>query len=65
MISLRLLGIAAMTVRAVQWTTGNVGKRAVRGAVRAIVAHPDLELVRPGVRTAVGGRGERVEFEHW
>src|SRR3954471_17695393 len=30
-----------MTVRVVQWTTGNVG----RCAVRAIVAHPDLELV--------------------
>lgn len=30
-----------MTVRIVQWTTGNVGKR----SVRAIVAHPDLELV--------------------
>jgi hypothetical protein len=30
-----------MGLRVVQWTTGNVGKR----AVRAIVAHPDLELV--------------------
>src|SRR3954451_12845670 len=30
-----------MAVRVVQWTTGNVGKR----AVRAVVAHPDLELV--------------------
>ena len=30
-----------MTVRVVQWTTGNVGKR----SVRAVVAHPDLELV--------------------
>jgi 4-hydroxy-tetrahydrodipicolinate reductase len=30
-----------MTVRVAQWTTGNVGKR----SVRAIVAHPDLELV--------------------
>jgi hypothetical protein len=30
-----------MTNRVVQWTTGNVGKR----SVRAVVAHPDLELV--------------------
>jgi hypothetical protein len=30
-----------MPVRVVQWTTGNVGKR----SVRAVVAHPDLELV--------------------
>jgi hypothetical protein len=30
-----------MTVRVVQWTTGNVGKR----SVRAVTAHPDLELV--------------------
>ena len=30
-----------MTYRVVQWTTGNVGKR----SVRAVVAHPDLELV--------------------
>ena len=29
-----------MTIRVVQWTTGNVGKR----SVRAVVAHPDLEL---------------------
>jgi hypothetical protein len=30
-----------MAIRVVQWTTGNVGKR----SVRAIVSHPDLELV--------------------
>jgi hypothetical protein len=30
-----------MAIRVVQWTTGNVGKRSVRG----IVGHPDLELV--------------------
>jgi hypothetical protein len=30
-----------MSLRVVQWTTGNVGQR----SVRAIVAHPDLELV--------------------
>lgn len=30
-----------MTVRVVQWTTGNVGRR----SVRAIAAHPDLDLV--------------------
>jgi hypothetical protein len=30
-----------MAVRVVQWTTGNVGKR----SVRAVLAHPDLELV--------------------
>lgn len=30
-----------MTARVVQWTTGNVGQR----SVRAVVAHPDLELV--------------------
>ncbi|HET8618955.1 MAG TPA: hypothetical protein VFM27_08335 [Acidimicrobiales bacterium] len=30
-----------MTIRLVQWTTGNVGKR----SVRSIVGHPDLELV--------------------
>ena len=30
-----------MTIRVVQWTTGNVGKR----SVRAVVSHPDLELV--------------------
>jgi hypothetical protein len=30
-----------MTVRVVQWTTGNVG----RSSVQAIAAHPDLELV--------------------
>ena len=30
-----------MTVRVVQWTTGNVGTQ----SVQAIVAHPDLELV--------------------
>jgi hypothetical protein len=30
-----------MALRVVQWTTGNVGKR----SVRAVVAHPDLELV--------------------
>jgi hypothetical protein len=30
-----------MAMRLVQWTTGNVGKR----SVRAVVAHPDLELV--------------------
>jgi hypothetical protein len=30
-----------MTLRVVQWTTGNVGKR----SVRAVVSHPDLELV--------------------
>jgi hypothetical protein len=30
-----------MKYRIVQWTTGNVGKR----SVRAVVAHPDLELV--------------------
>jgi hypothetical protein len=30
-----------MTIRVVQWTTGNVGKR----SVRAVVARPDLELV--------------------
>jgi hypothetical protein len=30
-----------MAIRVVQWTTGNVGKR----SVRAVVAHPDFELV--------------------
>jgi hypothetical protein len=30
-----------MTLRVIQWTTGNVGQR----ALRAIVRHPDLELV--------------------
>jgi hypothetical protein len=30
-----------MALRVVQWTTGNVGKR----SVRAVAAHPDLELV--------------------
>jgi len=30
-----------MTVRVVQWTTGNVGKR----SVRAVLDHPELELV--------------------
>src|SRR5258705_1259581 len=30
-----------MTLRVVQWTTGNVGRR----SVRAVVANPDLELV--------------------
>jgi hypothetical protein len=30
-----------MAIRVVQWTTGNVGKR----SVRAVVAHPDLELI--------------------
>jgi len=30
-----------MALRVVQWTTGNVGKR----SVRAVVAHPDLELI--------------------
>ncbi len=30
-----------MPIRVVQWTTGNVGKR----SVRAVLAHPDLELV--------------------
>ena len=30
-----------MSLRVVQWTTGNVGKR----SVRAVVDHPDLELV--------------------
>ena len=30
-----------MGIRVVQWTTGNVGRR----SVRAVVAHPDLELV--------------------
>ena len=30
-----------MALRVVQWTTGNVGKR----SVRAVVGHPDLELV--------------------
>jgi hypothetical protein len=30
-----------MTIRVVQWTTGNVGKR----SVRAVVAHPELDLV--------------------
>jgi len=30
-----------MAVRVVQWTTGNVGQR----SVRAVVAHPDLDLV--------------------
>src|SRR4051794_32852552 len=31
----------AVTIRVVQWTTGNVGRR----SVRATVAHPELELV--------------------
>ena len=31
----------AVTLRVVQWTTGNVGRR----SVRAMVGHPDLELV--------------------
>jgi hypothetical protein len=30
-----------MTIRVVQWTTGNVGQR----SVRAVVTHPELELV--------------------
>lgn len=30
-----------MAIRVVQWTTGNVGRR----SVRAVAAHPDLELV--------------------
>jgi 2,4-diaminopentanoate dehydrogenase len=30
-----------MVLRVVQWTTGNVGKR----SVRAVVAHPDLQLI--------------------
>ena len=30
-----------MPLRVVQWTTGNVGRR----AVRAVVANPDFELV--------------------
>ena len=34
-------GSWAMGSRVVQWTTGNVGRR----SVRAVVAHPDLELV--------------------
>lgn len=33
--------VLAMTTRVVQWTTGNVGQR----SVRAIVRHPELELV--------------------
>ncbi len=33
-----------MTIRVVQWTTGNVGRR----AARAILRHPDLELVGSG-----------------
>src|SRR5690349_16601833 len=32
---------SGMTIRVVQWTTGNVGQR----SVRAIAAHPGLELV--------------------
>src|SRR5262249_597916 len=32
---------APMTIRVVQWTTGNVGKR----SVRAVLTQPDLELV--------------------
>ena len=31
----------AVTIRVVQWTTGNVGRR----SVRAVMTHPDLELV--------------------
>lgn len=30
-----------MAVRVAQWTTGNVGQR----SIRAVVAHPELELV--------------------
>ena len=54
-----------MALRVVQWTTGNVGQR----SVRAVVAHPDLELVgcyawstgqgRPGRRRAVRHRPGR------
>src|SRR3954453_9706769 len=31
----------SVTIRVVQWTTGNVGRR----SVAAVMAHPDLELV--------------------
>jgi 2,4-diaminopentanoate dehydrogenase len=34
-------GGARMTLQVIQWTTGNVGRR----ALRAILRHPDLELV--------------------
>jgi hypothetical protein len=33
--------MAAQTIRVVQWTTGNIGVH----SVRAVLAHPDLELV--------------------
>ncbi len=33
--------VSAMTIRVVQWTTGNVGRR----SVRAVVRNPELELV--------------------
>src|SRR6186713_570553 len=37
----RRRGDRPMAVRVVQWTTGNVGQR----SVRAVVSHPDLELI--------------------
>src|SRR3954451_8640825 len=39
--STRGCSIVGAPTRVVQWTTGNVGKR----CVRAVVGHPDLELV--------------------
>ena len=41
-----------MTLRVVQWTTGNVGKRSVEGVVK----RPDLELV------LIESRRKRVSF---
>ena len=35
------MGTAAKPIRVVQWATGNIGTRSLRG----VIEHPDLELV--------------------
>ena len=45
-----------MTYRVIQWSTGNVG----RAALRCIIAHPELELAGLWVHSAdKAGRDDR------
>ena len=44
-----------MTIRVMQWTTGNVGKQ----SVEAVMKRPDLELVRCSLVEDKSGEGHR------
>ena len=50
-----------MTYRVIQWSTGNVGRYAVRG----IMGHPELELAGLWVHSAEKAGRDAAEGRRW